>query len=148
MPVKFVNFLKSRLIFNIFCCFWMFVNKLFTYLTCTYLKTFNVKSSTYYFQMKTEALANFQIRFSVTLNINLFSILWDVFIIDILLYYYSIVLSFSLIFFKVMQGEIIVLCTVAQRRHLFFNVFIFVIIINFLEAFRFIYWLSRIVLTT
>ena len=28
MPVKFVNFIKSRLIFNIFYCFWMLVNKL------------------------------------------------------------------------------------------------------------------------
>ena len=33
-----VNFLKSRLIFNIFCCFRMFVNKLFTYLTCACIK--------------------------------------------------------------------------------------------------------------
>ena len=32
--MKFVIFLKSWLIF----CFWMFVNKLFTYLTCAYLK--------------------------------------------------------------------------------------------------------------
>ena len=38
LPVKFVNFLKSRLIFNIVYCFWVFVNKLFTYLTCSYLK--------------------------------------------------------------------------------------------------------------
>ena len=38
IPVKFVNFLKSRLIFNLFYCFWMFVNKLFTYLTCAYLE--------------------------------------------------------------------------------------------------------------
>ena len=30
--------LKSRLIFNMFYCFWIFVNKLFTYLTCAYLK--------------------------------------------------------------------------------------------------------------
>ena len=30
--------LKSRLIFNIFYCLWMFVNKLFTYLTWAYLK--------------------------------------------------------------------------------------------------------------
>ena len=36
--MKFVNFLKSRLICNIFYCCWMFVNKLFTYLTCAYLK--------------------------------------------------------------------------------------------------------------
>ena len=36
--VKFVNLFKNRLIFNTFYCFWMFVNKLFTYLMCTYLK--------------------------------------------------------------------------------------------------------------
>ena len=30
------SFLKSRLIFILFFCFWMFVNKLFTYLTCAY----------------------------------------------------------------------------------------------------------------
>ena len=60
LPVKFVNVLKSRLIFHIFYCFWMFVNKLFTYLMCAYLKSkrcFNVKSSTYYFHMKTTSLA-------------------------------------------------------------------------------------------
>ena len=38
MCVKFVNFLKSRLIFNVFYCLGMFVNKLFTYLKCAYLK--------------------------------------------------------------------------------------------------------------
>ena len=32
------KFLKNKLIFNIFYCFWMVVNKLFTYLTYTYLK--------------------------------------------------------------------------------------------------------------
>ena len=36
--MKFVKFLKNWLIFNIFYCFWMFVNKLFTYITCAYLK--------------------------------------------------------------------------------------------------------------
>ena len=36
---KFVNFLKSRLIFILFYCFWMFVSKPFTYLTRMYLKT-------------------------------------------------------------------------------------------------------------
>ena len=48
----------------------MFVNKIFTYLTCAYLsKTcFNVKSSTYYFHMKTKILADFQICISVPLN--------------------------------------------------------------------------------
>ena len=34
----FVDFLKSRLIFNIFYYFLMFVNKLFTYATCEYFK--------------------------------------------------------------------------------------------------------------
>ena len=29
LPVHFVNFFKIRLIFNIFYCFWVFVNKLF-----------------------------------------------------------------------------------------------------------------------
>ena len=36
--LRFVNFLKFRLIFNIFYCSWMFVNKHLTYLTCAYLK--------------------------------------------------------------------------------------------------------------
>ena len=31
------KFLK-KLIFNIFYCFWMFVNKFFTFLVCSYLK--------------------------------------------------------------------------------------------------------------
>ena len=42
----------------------MFVNKFFIYLTCAYLKSkrcFDVKSSTYYFHMKTKILADFQI---------------------------------------------------------------------------------------
>ena len=58
------NFSKSRLIFNIFYCFWMLANKLFTHLTCAHL--FNVKSSTYYFYMTTKTLADFQICISVT----------------------------------------------------------------------------------
>ena len=64
LPVNFVHFLKIRLTFNIFYCFWIFVNKLFTYLTCAYLKSkrcFNVKSSTYFFHMNTHILADFQI---------------------------------------------------------------------------------------
>ena len=40
--VKFVNFLKIRLICNIFCCFWMFLNKHFAYITCAYLKKWNM----------------------------------------------------------------------------------------------------------
>ena len=31
LPVKFANLLKNRPVFNIFYCFWMFMNKLFTY---------------------------------------------------------------------------------------------------------------------
>ena len=69
-PVKCVNFLKSRLIFNIFYCFWMYINKLFTYLTCACLqkwRCFNVKSSIFYFHMKTKISADFQIFISVPL---------------------------------------------------------------------------------
>ena len=52
-PMKFVNFLKSRLIFNICYCFWMFINKLFTYAHISESKRcFNMKSSTYCFNMK------------------------------------------------------------------------------------------------
>ena len=46
LPVTFVNVLKSRLIFFLFFCFWMFVNKLFIHLTSAYPKhkrCFNVK---------------------------------------------------------------------------------------------------------
>ena len=41
----------------------MFVNKFFTYLTCTYLRKrcFNAKSSTYYFHMKTKIFTDFQV---------------------------------------------------------------------------------------
>ena len=49
----------------------MFVNKLFTYITCTISKSkrcLNVKSSTYYFHMKTKILAKLQICVSVTLK--------------------------------------------------------------------------------
>ena len=64
--LKFVNFLKTRLIFNIFYCFWMFLNKLFTYLMRAYLK----KYWTYYFPMKTKTLGDFQICISVPLTKN------------------------------------------------------------------------------
>ena len=55
----------------------MFVNTLFTYLTCVYLKKkkskmyFTVKSSTYYFHMMMKILTDFQICISVTLSIYL-----------------------------------------------------------------------------
>ena len=71
LAVKFVNFLKSRLIFNIFYYFWMFVNKLFAYVTYTYLKyqrCFNVKSATCYVHIK-KVLVDFQICASVPRNI-------------------------------------------------------------------------------
>ena len=52
----------------------MFLNKLFTYLTCAYLKNkrcFNVKSLTFYFHMKTKTLADFQICISLPLSAHL-----------------------------------------------------------------------------
>ena len=69
-PLSIVDSLKSRLIFNISYCFWMFVNKLFIYLTCAYLKSkrcFHVKLSTYYFHIKMKILADFQICISLPL---------------------------------------------------------------------------------
>ena len=46
----------------------MFVNKLLAYLTCEKRKRcLNVKSSTYYFDVKTNILADFQICLSVPL---------------------------------------------------------------------------------
>ena len=75
LPMKFIRFmlhfvtlvlkgLESRLILNIFDCFWMVINKLFTNLMYA---SFNVKSSTYYFLMKRKILADFQIYISVSL---------------------------------------------------------------------------------
>ena len=40
--MKFVHFLKNRLIFNIFYCFGLFVNKLSTCHTCAFLKKYKV----------------------------------------------------------------------------------------------------------
>ena len=40
--MNFVNFWKSRLFLNIFYCSWIFVNRLFTCLTCKYLKKVSV----------------------------------------------------------------------------------------------------------
>ena len=76
--------LKSRLIFNVFFGFWMFVNKLFINLTCAYLKKykrcFNVKSSTYCFHMKTKIFSEFQIYIGVPLN---HEIIGDLVVVDI-----------------------------------------------------------------
>ena len=52
----------------------MFVNKLFTYPrvhTSESKRCFNVKSSTYYFHMKTKILTGFQICISVPLKIKI-----------------------------------------------------------------------------
>ena len=52
----------------------MFVNKFFTYSRAHISKNkrcFNVKSSTYYFHMKTKILTNFQICISVPLTLTL-----------------------------------------------------------------------------
>ena len=68
---KFVNFLTSRLIFNIFYCFWMFLNKLFTYLSAHISESkrcLNVKSLAYSFHMKTKISGKFQISISVALT--------------------------------------------------------------------------------
>ena len=71
LPVKFVNFLKSRVIFNIFYCFWMFVIN-FSHISCAYIsrckRYFNVKSRTYYFHTKIKIIAGFQICISVPLT--------------------------------------------------------------------------------
>ena len=48
LPVEFVNFLKRRLILNIFYCFRMFVNKFSTYLTSAYLKKWKLFSGAVY----------------------------------------------------------------------------------------------------
>ena len=59
----------------------MFVNKLFTYLTCAYLKKkrcLNVKSSRYYVHVKTMILADLQICISVTLRLSSESVKKDV----------------------------------------------------------------------
>ena len=70
LPVKFANFLKSRLIFNIQlflnACIQIFHISHFSHIKSKYC--FNEKSSTYYFHMKTEILAGFQICNSVPLN--------------------------------------------------------------------------------
>ena len=75
LPVEVLNFLKIKLIFNIFYCFWMFVNKLCTYIishiNCAHVskckKCFNVKSLTYCFHMEKKILADFQNCISVPL---------------------------------------------------------------------------------
>ena len=62
------KFLKSRLIFNLFYRFWMFINKLFTYLTCASLKAWKVFGGTL-FSYEDEVLADFQIYISTPLKV-------------------------------------------------------------------------------
>ena len=42
-PVEFVNLLKIRLVFIVFYCFGMFLNKPFIYLTCVHISKHVVK---------------------------------------------------------------------------------------------------------
>ena len=80
--MKLVNFLKSRLVFDIFYCFWMFVNNHFTFLTCAISKIkmrYNVESSTYYFIVKTKILLDFQICISVPLLTSYMFCFWYLF---------------------------------------------------------------------
>ena len=70
LPVKFVLFLKSRLIFKIFYCFCMFVNKHFANLrvySSRILKNKNTKFSGYYFCMDKNILRDFEICISLPL---------------------------------------------------------------------------------
>ena len=57
LPLRFVHFLKSRLIFNIIYCFLMFVNKLFMYLTCANLQHIIFIWKRRYWQIFRSALA-------------------------------------------------------------------------------------------
>ena len=71
--MKFVSFLKLRVIFNVFYGFWMFANQTFhkshVRISQKVKGDFNVKSSTYYFHMKTKILADFQTCISVPLKL-------------------------------------------------------------------------------
>ena len=71
--MKFVNFLKSRLIFNMLseCLETNFSHNLVAHISKS-KKCFNVKFSTYYFHMKTKIFTDFQICISVPL-INVFN---------------------------------------------------------------------------
>ena len=46
-PVKFVFFLKNRLFFNEFYCFWLFVNKHFANLTGKKIENWNFQGVTF-----------------------------------------------------------------------------------------------------
>ena len=62
--VKFVFSLKSRLLFHIFYCLYMFENKHFIYLGCVYLKSkrrYNAKPLAFYFYVKAKILISVEI---------------------------------------------------------------------------------------
>ena len=61
--MKFVNFLKSRAIFNIFSCLHISRARISKRKRCV-----NMEFSTYYFHMETKILADFQISISVPLS--------------------------------------------------------------------------------
>ena len=71
LTLKVCFFLKSRLLFNIFYCFCMFINK-HSYISGPYIskskRFYNAKLLSYYFYMKTKMLAEFRICISVPLN--------------------------------------------------------------------------------
>ena len=70
LRVKFVNFLKSRLILNIFYCFRMFLNKHFTHAHILKSKKWcKLKSSAYCFHVKAYLSTDFQIYIIVPLSI-------------------------------------------------------------------------------
>ena len=72
LPLKFVNVFKSRLLFNIllflYVCKKTF-HKFHVRISQKENRCFNVKSSAYYFHMKTNILADFQICISVTFKV-------------------------------------------------------------------------------
>ena len=74
LPVKSLNFLKSRLIFNIFYCFCVFLNSV-NNISRTHIskskRGFDVKFSAYYFNTKTKILVDFQICISAPLTIKI-----------------------------------------------------------------------------
>ena len=96
--MNFAFFLKLMLLLNILHCFCMFFNKYFKHFGCVYLKSeqcYNVKSSTYYFYMKTKILAGIHICVRVPLalcNIRQFHRIFKYSLIFLLSFdiYYSI----------------------------------------------------------
>ena len=75
--MKFVFFLKSSLLFNVFYCFGMFVNKHSRYLKCACLKKWKASRCAIcmvFFYMKANVLPDFHICISVSLKVRAFVI--------------------------------------------------------------------------